>query len=519
MKHGKRNGLTADMLKSKPQRLTSRLFFVSILGLTGSLLLLSSSGFCGEGLQAEKKPDPLSKYSRQWLEEVVPYIITPEERSVFLSLPDEEERGRFIENFWRKRDPKPETSENEFKLEYFKRIALANKLFGQSGIEGWRTDRGKIFILLGPPHEIQRDMNPSRASLTTFQGPSETWGYWGLQNPRLPYNMEFVFVDKLGTGSYILQTGLALEGGISSPLDISSLRFYFDHLENLAEAMRNPFENLDKLRGIVTTQVSYDLIPLKPDLFYFKASEKMVHIPLVVDIPYSRLTKKEINHEYYFSLTLVLSVQDTTGSVLFEKSKDINFKHNLSELTSLTDNSFQLQTSLSVTAESEGHKLCVLAVDNFSGKIGTSEQEIRAPNFNTTELCLSDILLFPQANPERKSERQETTPALETPAREIRRTFRAEEELSVYFEVYNLGLDETKGQNDLAIEYSFLAKGKSLVRIPRQHMDPSREKDCRVHSAFRLKNFELGSYTLEVTVIDGCSGKSLTKGVEFTIIH
>lgn len=490
-----------------------------VLGGAVSLLLLPSDGLCGERFQTEKKPEPLSEHSRQWLEEVVPYIITPEERSVFLSLPDEEERGRFIENFWRKRDPNPQTPENEFKLEYYKRIALANKLFGQSGTEGWRTDRGRIYILLGPPHEIQRDMNPSRASVTTFQGPSETWGYWGLQNPRLPYNMEFVFVDKLGTGSYTLQQGLSLEGGMSSPLDISSLRFYFDHLENIAEATRNPFENLDKLRGVVSTQVSYNLIPLKPDLFYFKASEKKVHIPLIVDIPYSALTKKEINDEYYFSLTLFLNVQDNAGNVLFERNKDINFKHSLSELASLKDKSFQLQTSLSVTAAPEAHKLCLLAVDNFSGKIGTSEQVIRAPNFNTTELCLSDILLSPQATTERKSERQEIPPASESPAREIRRSFRAEEELHVYFEVYNLALDETKGQNDLAAEYSFLKNGKSLVRIPRQDIKPSGDRDCRVHTAFRLKNFEPGSYTLEVKATDGNSGKSLTKGVEFTIIQ
>lgn len=135
-------------------------------------------------------------------------------------------------------------------------------------------------------------MNPTRASLTTFQGPSETWGYWGLKNPRLPYSMEFVFVDKLGTGSYALQRGLSLDGRTSSPLDLSSLHFYFDYLENVAEAMKNPFENLDGLRGIVTIQVSYNFIPLKPDLFYFKASEKTVHIPIIIEIPYSALTQK-----------------------------------------------------------------------------------------------------------------------------------------------------------------------------------------------------------------------------------
>lgn len=216
---------------------------------------------------------------------------------------------------------------------------------------------------------------------------------------------------------------------------------------------------------------------------------------------------------------MFLNVQDGAGKVLFERSKDINFKHNFAELTSLKDRSFQLQTSLSVTAEREAHKLSLLAVDNFSGKIGRSEQDIRAPDFTTAELCMSDILLSPQATPERKDEFQAISPASGSLAREIRRGFRPEEELNVYSEVYNLVLDEAKGLNDLAIEYSFLKDGKPLVWIPRQNSDPSGEKDCRVHTAFRLKNFEPGSYSLEVKATYGNSGKSLTKGIEFTIIH
>ena len=91
---------------------------------------------------------------KKWLEEEVPYIITDEERSAFLQLQTNEEREQFIEAFWQRRDPTPDTVENEFKEEHYRRIAYANERFA-SGIPGWRTDRGRIYIMWGPPDEIE----------------------------------------------------------------------------------------------------------------------------------------------------------------------------------------------------------------------------------------------------------------------------------------------------------------------------------------------------------------------------
>ena len=98
-------------------------------------MLCLSWGF-GQETSQERKKEPLSEWSKQWLEEVVPYIITDAEKSVFLSLPNEVERGRFINQFWEKRDPDPNTPENEFKIAYYKRIAIANKRFSSGKRDG-----------------------------------------------------------------------------------------------------------------------------------------------------------------------------------------------------------------------------------------------------------------------------------------------------------------------------------------------------------------------------------------------
>ncbi len=455
----------------------------------------------------------MSKWSKQWLEEVVPYIITDVEKALFINLPTEEERGKFIDNFWKKRDPNPKTAENEFKLEYYKRIALANKFFGSSGIAGWRTDRGKIYILLGPPSEIQRDMSPSQTGFTTFHGPKEIWNYWGLSNPRLPYNMEFAFVDKLGTGNYVLERSLKLGEMGSSPFDIDSMHVHFDYMETMAEAMRNPFEDLDRLRGIVTTQVTYDRIPIEYDLFYLKGSEERTHIPLAIEVPYSALTQKEIEGEHHFSLTLLIDVSNKLGQIIFERSKDIKFKHKPSEIESLKKEKLQIQTSLSL--EPEAYRIHILALDNFSGKVGTLHQEFSVPGFAPEELGLSDIILSSEQIALKSPAGKTGTKILA----EIRQTFHPSEELNVYFEIYNLELNPETRVNNFSAEYFFLHDGKLLAQIPSPQGEPTSDKDCRIQTSFRLKNFKSGEYTLRIKVSDSNSSKSAFKEIQFVVSH
>src|ERR1019366_10399770 len=120
---------------------------------------------------------------KKWLQEEVPYIISDEERSAFLHLQTNEEREQFIEAFWQRRDPTPDTVENEFKEEHYRRIAYANERFA-SGVPGWRTDRGRTYIVYGPPDEIESHPSGGTYQLPQDQGggqsqafPFETWRY------------------------------------------------------------------------------------------------------------------------------------------------------------------------------------------------------------------------------------------------------------------------------------------------------------------------------------------------------
>jgi len=490
----------------------------SFFGVFLLLLLISFSpfqkGFGQESTEPEKKKaEPLSKWSKQWLEEVVPYIITGIEKNIFINLPTEVERGKFIKNFWKKRDPNPKTAENEFKREYYKRIALANKFFGDSGIDGWRTERGKIFILLGPPNEIQRDMSSSGSYFSSFHGPKEIWNYWDLPNPRLPYNLEFVFIDKLGTGNYVLERSVNLSQMGSTSFDINSLHSYFNYMEYLTEATKNPFEDLDKLQGIITTQVTYEFIPITYDSYYLKGPEERIYIPLAIEIPRSTLMQKEIENDYYFSLTLLINVSDDLGQIVFEGSKDVNFKHTSAEIDSLKDKTYQIQTSLAL--EPGSYKIHFLILDNFSGKIGTLHQELSVPKFNVEEFMLSDIIL----SSEKKTKEKTASVTEKKIFEEISHTFRSNEEMNVYFEVYNLLLNPKTGKNAFSTEYLFLHRGKPLANVPSSPGESTSEKYCRIQTSLRLKNFKPGEYVLRIKIVDSNSGQTATKETPFVVVQ
>jgi len=138
----------------------------------------------------------------KWLNQDVVYIITDEERAAFLKLTTDEERDKFTEQLWERRDPTPGTVENEFKAEHFRRIAYANEHFRTvSGKSGWQTDRGHMYIVYGPPDEI--DSHPSGS--INIRPPYEFWGYRHIEG--IGDNLSVTFIDKSGKGDYHLAPG------------------------------------------------------------------------------------------------------------------------------------------------------------------------------------------------------------------------------------------------------------------------------------------------------------------------
>lgn len=487
-------------------------------------------------LKQENKIEPLSQWSKQWLEEVVPYIITSKEKKTFLKLATEAERGKFIQNFWKVRDPNPSTPENEFKLEHYRRIALANKFFRVSGIAGWRTIRGKVFILLGPPNYITLDTKPNPArenekvQMITLQslfqadqsllwghhGGKQVWTYFGVPNSRLPH-MEFVFVDKHGTGNYELERtvrhgdGVGADGRRLERGGLEAMHSVFDRLENQADALKNPFERGDKLKGVVTTKVAYEYIAVDFDVFNLKGPEAKTYSTLAVEIPYSALSSKLTDGKHYFSLGVIVIIRDKEDQLVFEGSKEKNYYRTSSEFNALKDKVYNLQ--IPMVLEPNSYKIEVLVLDNYSGKVGTLEKEIWLPSFAGEELLLSNIFLS-------SAEEEESTTDTATTALIVsgmKSVFRAGEEMDVYFELYNLSLNPETGICDFKTEYQFFHDGKLLATIPGPLPEFSDQKDYKISTSFRLRKFKPGEYILRVKVLDKNSGITVSKEIPFFV--
>jgi GWxTD domain-containing protein len=212
MKSERENHWMSSISRGASKSVLAALAVAAVLGFLGSSLHLFASpdeqSRGQKGLQKEMQKENESPY-KNWVQEEVPYIITSEERYAFKKLTTDNEREVFIENFWERRNPNPGSHENEFKEEYYRRIAYVNEHFASpgitevgpagpaaGGIAGWKTDRGRIYIMYGPPNEV--DSHSGDRETASF----EDWTYNYIDG--IGSNVKLEFVDPTLRGDYHL---------------------------------------------------------------------------------------------------------------------------------------------------------------------------------------------------------------------------------------------------------------------------------------------------------------------------
>lgn len=488
------------------KKISSRLVIIIFFIIFGSTFTWAAPNRSSSWFQQIKK-EPLSESSKQWLEEVVPYIITPAEKEIFLSLPNEEERGKFIENFWKKRDPNPETPENEFKIAYYRRIAFANKFFGYGGIPGWKTDRGRVFILLGPPNEIQYDYLYGRESSNRPGAIKEIWTYWNLPNPNLPYSLEITFLDLYGTGDFKLETSLGYKDNIAFPLNLEASHAFFNQLEIMAEVLRNPFDKTEKLREIITTQVNYDLVRFICDSFIRKGPEKSNQVIILMNILLNSLEFRDIDGKNNYSITIMLNVSNNLGQKILEKTQNFNFQREIEEKTLKENQIYSIPIIINLPPGEYG--LHFLVLDDFSGKIGTFHKKIISPNFQEDKLAMSDILLFSSRPDEEKGWAR---------FKYLSNEFKKDEELTLEFEVYHAQLNPVTKKGQISVKILFFRENKLVTTSPPLDHEFLDSSEGQIRTSLRLHNFAPGNYRLRVEVEDKIASLSCFKEKELKII-
>jgi GWxTD domain-containing protein len=261
----------------------------------------------------------LSKTYKKWLDEDVAYIISDEERKAFKQLSNDEERDQFIEAFWQRRDPTPDTEENEFKEEHYRRIEYANEHFA-AGIPGWKSDRGQTYIKFGPADEIEshpsggtyeRPMDEGGGETSTY--PFEQWRYRFIEGIGQEVIVEFV--DTCMCGEYHMtmdrsekdalletpnagatlyeQMGLAsksqrFNGGLerlgAGPGNAQNASIEFDRLTQFAKLQAPPPVKFKDLEEVVSHKISVNLMPFDVRADFVKVTAETVLVPFTVQL-------------------------------------------------------------------------------------------------------------------------------------------------------------------------------------------------------------------------------------------
>jgi GWxTD domain-containing protein len=254
-----------------------RVFAASCLALG----LFQPAAIC---FQSSKLRKELESPYKKWFQEDVVYIISNEERQAWRHLATDEEREQFIEQFWLRRDPTPDTVENEFKEEHYRRIAYANQRYA-SGIPGWKSDRGRIYITYGPPDEIE-----DHSSGGTYQRPQEQGG--GITSVYPFQQWRYRYIEGFGTNVIVEFVDPTMTGEFRMTMDPSEKEasqhvpagVTFSRPGQYAQLLQPPVVKFKDLEAQVDSVIKFNILPLQVHADYFPLTDSLVRTNITVQI-------------------------------------------------------------------------------------------------------------------------------------------------------------------------------------------------------------------------------------------
>jgi GWxTD domain-containing protein len=399
-------------------------------------------------------PELKQAYTR-WLDNDVAYIITKEEKRAFMALQTDEERENFIENFWRRRDPDPDTEENEFREEYYERIAYANEKF-TSGIPGWKTDRGRIYITWGKPDSVESHPSGGSYDRPSYEGggststyPFEIWFYRHLDG--VGDGLEIEFVDPTGSGEYRIARNanekdalLHVPGAGQTLAEQMGLESRSDRISGINQGrgifgQRQPQVKFSDLQSSLTDSPVIDKNPLDFDLRvdFFRQSEDRVVVTftiqtdnkeLVFDSDGSGISTAGMN--IFGRITAVSGKR----SGIFEDS--VSASATTQELADIKSRKSVYQKAIALTPGT--YKVDVVVRDVKSGNRGIVNQGFAVPRYDDKKLSTSSLILATRLRT--TDERDLGSMFIIGGAKVIPNlegTFKRGQDVGVYLQVYN----------------------------------------------------------------------------------
>jgi GWxTD domain-containing protein len=497
----------------------------------------------------------LADVDKVWLIEEVPDIITPEERRAFLELGTAEEREQFIEIFWRNRNrnPDPESPVNPVREEHYRRLAYADEHFA-SGIPGRKTDRGRIYIIWGPPDEIEshptggafdRPLEQGGGSTTTY--PWELWRYRQLEG--VGENIEIEFVDPSGSGEYRITMDpcekdalahvpgagsslgellghssradrLSNSNGTSCPAPLGGMTAGNDEFDRLDRYFRvqHPPARFKDLEPLVSSRIVQSQIPIECRTDFLRVTSGTVLVPITVQVPNRGLTFRNTQGAYSAVLNLYGRIT-TPGGVVAQTFEDVisrDFPESLFpsalNLSSIYQKSVPLRSGL--------YRLDLVIKDTLSGKIGVFNTALRVPRFEDGKLAASSLILADQI--EKVSSSQTGVGQFVLNDYKVRprlsQEFSSTDKLGIFLQLYNLKLDDSLHKTNVSVAYRITKDQQEIWRAVEtaDHLHQGREQ-LTIERMIPVASLVPGRYTIELTAIDLLANETVIRTADFTV--
>src|SRR5579862_5102990 len=515
--------------------------------------------------QKELKQELKGPY-KKWVDQDVRWIITDQEMKAFKSLSNDEEREAFIENFWLRRNPNPDSPENEFREEHYRRIAYANEHFA-AGKPGWKTDRGHIYIAYGKPDST--DSHPSGGTYdrpmdegggTTSTYPFEIWHYRYLEG--IGENIDIEFVDPCMCGDYHMtidrsekdallhvpgagqtmyeQMGMAKQadrfrGGLESlgngPMSSQQQSKQFDRLEQYAKLQAPPvikFKDL-QLESFMSNHklMTGPYFPFDVRTDYVKVTDDTVLVPITLQIRNRDITFNNKDGVDTGEVHIIGRVSTITGKIVqsFEDTVEVEVPAEL--LTKTLDNKQLFWKALPLRPGRYRVDIGIKDVNN-PDHLGVWAQAINVPKYDDDKLSASSLIL---------ANRMELVPSKEIGAGNfvigntkllpavtsnptIPASFQRSQKLNFWMQVYNLGIDEKSKQNSATIQYQIidLNSNKAVLDMQEDSKKLGASSDqVTLERSVPLTNLQPGKYQIRIKVNDSVSNQELAQSAPFTV--
>jgi len=518
-------------------------------------LLVFSAGFLLPALAFSQIP--LSPKHKAWLENEVVYIITDKEKDVFLKLETEHDRGRFIEEFWKQRDPTPGTPRNEFQEEHYRRIDFANKTFGR-GIpyQGWRTDCGRIYIMFGMPIDVQRIRGGDVY-------PMEIWYYHGNPAYGQPSVFRLLFFQQGGGGEFKLYRPI-----FDGPKALVPYTFRTPQSETMNssrgfpttwDAMdRQAYSLLMESYGPDVAEATYSFVPGVRDMNILHSQILLADIEsapkkkvndayaydflehkATVEVSYSvrfignrsavsvlqdpsdifflsyvivpdNLSMDSYENKYLSDLKTTLRLSDPGGKTVFQQEKYIPIELRKEELKAVEKSSFQLYDAIPIIPGTYTFNL--LLENTVSKEFTTIEKKVSIPEGNP--LWMSPLVLARKVTKESTSggayRAYKVGPLLIYPC--LNNTFQAKDRLYLFSQIHGLDAELMNGG---ALRYSIIKNGLTVYSSRKNVRDYPAGRDFL--EEFSMDKFSPGAYTIRVGLFDKAGREILSQRAEFIL--